>query len=146
MCTEYNVPSSGKQSILMDFFCPDWLQRNQKITLLHDNVYKQGYLNINDDNLWEFLMRDKEGWITFCTNLYDIQNLWKMQIQENSFNVGWQDNLAHQVFGIGWHISAANLHTNYAPGNLKIALVGSKRKKNTIVWANTVEFVIWCRP
>ena len=109
----------------MGFFCPDWLQRDQKITLLHDNAYKQGYLNINDDNLWEFVMRDKEGQITFHTDLSDIQYSWKMQMQENSFDMGWQDNLAHQVFGIGQHISAANLRTNCAAGNLKIALAGS---------------------
>ena len=93
--TEYNVPSSGKPSVSMGFFCPDWLQRDQKVTLLHDNVYKQGYLNINNDNLWEFVMRDKEGRITFNANLSDIQYSWKMQMQENSFDVGWQDNLAH---------------------------------------------------
>lgn len=78
MYTEYNVPSSGKPSISMGFFCPDWLHRNQKVTCLHDNVYRQGYLNINDENLWEFVTRNKQGQINFCTDLADIQYLWKL--------------------------------------------------------------------
>ena len=33
--------------------------------------------------------------------------------------------MAHHVYGIGQNASAANLHTNYAPGNLNISLDGS---------------------
>ena len=89
MYMEYNILSSGKPSISMGFFWPNWLQHDQKVTLLHDNVYWQGYLNINDDSLWEFFTLDKEGHITFCTDLDDIKYSWKMRIKENSFDVGW---------------------------------------------------------
>ena len=84
----------------MGFFCPDWLKRDQKVTLLHDDIYKLGYLHINEDNLWEFVTRDKDGNITFRADLSDIQYSWKMRMQENTFDVGWTDNLAHCVFEI----------------------------------------------
>jgi len=46
-------------------------------------------------------------------------------MQENTFDVGWTDNLAHRVFGIGRHVSASNLHFKCAPANLRAALAGS---------------------
>ena len=52
-------------------------------------------------------------------------------MQENSFNVGWQENLAHCIYGIGRHVSSAKLHMNYAPGKLKIALTGSNPDRYT---------------
>ena len=78
-----------------------------------------------DHNLWEFVTRDKDGNITFRADLSDIQYSWKMRMQENTFDIGWQDNFAHRVFGFGRHVSATNLHSHYAPGNLKIGLAGS---------------------
>ena len=48
-----------------------------------------------------------------------------MRMQENTFDVGWTDNLTHRVFGIGRHVSASNLHFECAPTNLHTALAGS---------------------
>ena len=33
--------------------------------------------------------------------------------------------MAHRIYGIDCHVSATNLHTNFAPANLRIALAGS---------------------
>ena len=33
--------------------------------------------------------------------------------------------MAHRVYGIGRHISATNLNSNFSPANLRIALAGS---------------------
>ena len=52
---ENSVPLTGKLSNFLDFFCPDWLKQNQKVSILHNEVYKQGYFNINKDNLWGFV-------------------------------------------------------------------------------------------
>ena len=46
-------------------------------------------------------------------------------MQENIFDVGWSDNLAHRVFEIGQHVSASNLQFDCAPANLRTALAGS---------------------
>ena len=46
-------------------------------------------------------------------------------MQENTFDMGWTDNLAHRVFWIGRHVSASNLHFEYAPANLRTNLAGS---------------------
>ena len=108
--TKDTVPASGKPSISMGFFRPQWLKRDQKVTLLQNDIYQQGYLDLNDNNLWEFVKRDANGTIISCSDLSDIQYSWKMRMQENTFDVGWTDNLAHRVFGIGQHVSASNLH------------------------------------
>ena len=86
------------------------MKQDQKVSLLHDEVYKQGYLHINNDQMFEFVSRDSEGRITFTYDLSDIQYSWKMRMQENTFNIGWQENMAHRMFGIGRHVSAADLH------------------------------------
>ena len=49
------------------------MKQDQKIALLHDEIYKQGYLNINKDNIFEFVPQDAEGRITFTYDLVDIQ-------------------------------------------------------------------------
>ena len=37
---EHNVPSSGKPSDTLKFFRPDWLRRDQKVMLLHDDFFE----------------------------------------------------------------------------------------------------------
>ena len=99
--------------------------------ILHDDLYKQGYLNINKDNLWEFVSRDLDGRITFTHSLSDIQYSWKIRMEENTFNIGWQE-CARQVYGTGRHVSAIDLHnTTCAPANLRQA-VASNNPDNRI--------------
>ncbi len=86
--TEHTVPTSGEPTTSMGFFCPNWLKQGQKVTLLHDNIYKHGYLNLDKDNLWEFVTRDAEGRITSQIEIADLQYSWKMRMQENTFDVG----------------------------------------------------------
>ena len=86
---ENDVPSAGKPFTSLGFFQPDWLRQVQKVTILHDDLYKQGYININKDNLWEFVSQDPDGMITFANSLSDIQYSWKMRMQENTFDIGW---------------------------------------------------------
>ena len=33
--------------------------------------------------------------------------------------------MAHRIYGISCHISATNIHTKFAPANLRIALAGN---------------------
>ena len=55
-----------------------------------------------------------------------------MRMQENTFNIGWQE-CAKCVFGIGGHVSATSLHnTHFAPANLKHALAGNNPDSN--IW------------
>ena len=91
---------------------------------MHDEVYKQGYLNINKNNLWEFVSCNPDGQITFTYDLSDIQYTWKIRMQKNTFNIGWQENIDRHIFGTGRHVSATNLNANIAPPNLKSALAG----------------------
>ena len=53
-------------------------------------------------------------------------------MQENTFDIGWNFEMAHRVYGIGRHVSATNLNANLAPANLRIALAGSNPDKK--IW------------
>ena len=109
------------------------MKQDQKVLLLHDEVYKQGYLHINNDQMFEFVSRDSEDRITFTYDLSDIQYSWKMRMQENTFDIGWQENMAHRMFGIGRHVSAVDLHdSSCAPHNLRTALAGNNPDRS--VW------------
>ena len=119
------VPTSGEPTTSMVFFCPNWLKQGQKATLLHDNIYKHGYLNLDKENLWEFVTCDAENCITSKIEIADLQYSWKMQMQENTFDVGWEDYCARRIFGNIIFVSAAHLHFDYTPANLRVALVSS---------------------
>ena len=89
---------SRKPTMSMGFFCSDWLKQGQKVTFLHNNIHKQGYLNLDKDNLWEFVTRDTDDNIISHIELANLQYSLKIQIQENTFNIGWEDNCTCCVF------------------------------------------------
>ena len=55
-----NVTSTGKPSGSLGFFCLEWMKQDQKVSILYDEVYKQGILDINKDNLWEFVSHNPD--------------------------------------------------------------------------------------
>ena len=125
------VPASGKPSQALGFFKPGWLKSGQKMTLLIHDKYRKGYLSLDDDNFWEFVLRGKDGRITKREALKDIEYSWKMRLQENTLEIGWQDNIARRIHGYGRHVSAANLLNTQAPGNLRHALQRSNKDRET---------------
>ena len=54
-------------------------------------------------------------------------------MQENTFDVGWQENTANRVYGTGRHVSPTDLNTNIARANLylKTVLVGNNLDRLT---------------
>ena len=65
-------------------------------------------------------------------DISDIQYSWKMRMQEITFKIGWQENIACRIFGTGRHVSATNSNANIASLTLKSALAGSN--PNQKVW------------
>ena len=55
-----------------------------------------------------------------------------MRIQENTFDVGWSFDKARRSFGYSRHVSAQNLHQNFAPPNLRTALAASNPDRD--IW------------
>ena len=92
--TEDTVPASGIPSISLGFFKPEWMKQDQEVTLLHHDKYRKGYLALDDDNYWQFVTRGKDGRITLAVPLRDLEYSWKMRLQENTLEIGWQDGLA----------------------------------------------------
>ena len=62
--------------------------------LLVDEEYKKGFLSINDDGFWEFVVPDSNGNVIDQYNIRDIQYSWKMRMQENTFDIGWDKHKA----------------------------------------------------
>lgn len=51
----------------------------------------------------------------------------KHRLQENTFDIEWQENVARRVVGWDRHVSAIHLHDLMAPSNLRKALHFSNR-------------------
>ena len=108
------VPASYKPPVKLGFLLLVLLKQDQKVTLLHRDMYGRGYISIGKSNLWEFLVCNRDGNdITFFP-IANIAYSWKYRIQENTFELGWQKNIARQVEGIGQHVSAALLQLLYS--------------------------------
>ena len=131
MYTEGANPESTP-SMSLGFFTPEWLKQDCKVTFLHDDKYKRGYLNLDADNDWEFVTRNKSGQSIENIPLLDLNYSWKHRIQENSLSLGWQENVARRCCGIGRHVSAANLSSPLPPSNLIKGL--SKDNSDAGVW------------
>ena len=101
------------------------MKQDQKVTILKDVVHKKGHLNINNDGFWKFVTNDADGRISYKSSLLDLQYTWKMRMQENTFDIGWNFEMARRVYGIGHHVSATKLHTNFTPTNLRLTLAGN---------------------
>ena len=67
------MPASGMSSQTLNFFQPQWLKQGQKVMLLVDEEYKQGYLSINSKGFGEFITRGNNGSITNKFDIWDIQ-------------------------------------------------------------------------
>ena len=74
----------------------------------------------------EFVSRDPVGRITFTHSLSDMQYSWKIRIQENAFDIGWQE-CARRVYRTGRHVSSVVdlYNTTCAPANMRHALASN---------------------
>ena len=59
--------------MLLAFFCPEWLKQDQKVTILKDDIYKKGHLNINKDGIWEIVTYGDDDRISYTSSLLDLQ-------------------------------------------------------------------------
>ena len=130
-----SVPASGKPSISLGFFNPGWMKQDQKITLLLNNRYRAGYLNLDKENYWEFVRRGRNGQVTQRESLRDLEYSWKMRLQENTMEIGWQQNIARRIYGSGRHVSAVHLQNAQAPGSLLAGL----RSNDKEIWKAAYE-------
>ena len=87
--TEYNVPATGSPSETLGFFTPDWLQQDAKVTILHEDKYVRGYMQLDDDSFWEFVTRGTDGKVQLGIPLPDLAYSWKSRLQENILQLGW---------------------------------------------------------
>ena len=87
---------------------------------------------MNEEGYWEFVTRGCNGRITMTVPLNDLEYSWKMRLQENTFEIGWQDGIVRQIHAYGRHVSATGLRNTQAPSNLIKAL-----------WKSNPDHVIW---
>ena len=58
---KHNAPAPGTPSMSLAFFCQEWMKQDQKVTILKDDTYKKGHLNLDKNGLWEFVTYDADG-------------------------------------------------------------------------------------
>ena len=100
-------------------------------------MYRRGYLSIGKKNLWDFVIRDRDGNDGVTVPIADIAYSWKHRLQENTFELGWQDNIARRVGGIGRHVSAKLLQDPLAPSNLKKGLAPTNKDQK--IWGDAYD-------
>ena len=116
---KHNTSAPGTPSTSLAFFRPEWLKQDQKVTILKNDIYKKRHLNINKDGLWEFVTYNADGRISYTSSLSDLKSTWKMIMQENTFDIRWNFEITHRVYGIERHVSATTLNPNFASTNFK---------------------------
>ena len=77
---------------------------------------------MDDNTFWQFMTRGKNGQITMKNPLKELEYLWKMCLQEKTFEVRWQNGIARQIHGFGQHVLAASLQNTQALSNISKAL------------------------
>ena len=100
-------------------------------------MYGSIYLSIGKENLWDFVIRDRDGNDVVMVPIANIAYSWKHRLQKNNFELGWQDNIACQVGGIGKHVSAELLQDPLAPSNLKKGLTTTN--KDHKIWGDAYD-------
>ena len=58
-------------------------------------------MNLDKENYWEFVRRGQNGQVTQRESLRDLEYSWKMRLQENTMEIGWQQNIARRIYGTG---------------------------------------------
>ena len=71
---------AGTPSMSLGFFTPEWMKQDCQVTLLHEDKYKHGYLNLDADNDWEFVTRSREGKTVEAIPLLDLAYSWKYRL------------------------------------------------------------------
>ena len=78
--TEHTVPASSKLSVSLGFFASKWLKQDQKETLLHHGLYRPVYLLIGKENLWDFVVHDRDKKNAVTVPIADIAYSWKHRL------------------------------------------------------------------
>ena len=91
---EHAVLASGKPLVSSGLFVPQWLKQDQKATLLHQIIYRRGCLSIGRENLWDFVINNRDGNNIVTVPIANILYFWQHKLQENTFELGWQDIIA----------------------------------------------------
>ena len=60
------------------------MKKDQKVTILKDDVYKKRHLNINKDGFWEFIAYDVDGRISYTSSLLDLQYTRKVRMHDKT--------------------------------------------------------------
>ena len=92
-------------------------------------------MSLDKENYWEFVRRGQNGQVTQRESLRDLEYSWKMRLQENTMEIGWQQNIVRRIYGTGRHVSAVHLQNAQAPGSLLAGL----RSNDKEIWKAAYE-------
>ncbi len=100
---------------------PEWCRVGVKVTLLVGDKYYKGALDLDDDQDWIFVVRDRNGKVVMEYTLVDLPYTWNVRLLEGTLVVGHED-AEGRIIGDAFHVSADLLRSKSPPSTLKKAL------------------------
>lgn len=133
------IPAFGKPSQALGFFKPGWLKSGQKINLLIHHKYCKGYLSLDNDNFWEFVLPGKDGQITKQESLNKEYWIFMENAAPKKYYGG--NRMARDV--VSWHISTTYLLNMQAMGNYPIKTRVILIKQRPWDMVSVLQWEIW---
>jgi hypothetical protein len=70
---------------------PEWWRVGVKVTLLVGDKYYKGALDLDDNQDWIFVVRDRNGKVVMEYTLVDLPYTWNVRLLEGTLVVGHED-------------------------------------------------------
>jgi hypothetical protein len=101
---------------------PEWCRVGVKVTLLVGDKYYKGALDLDDDQEWIFVVRDRNGKVVMDYTLVDLPYTWNIRLLEGTLVVVGHEDAEGRIIGDAFHVSAERLQSKSPPSTLKKAL------------------------
>jgi hypothetical protein len=86
------------------------------------NKYYKGALDLDDNQDWIFVVRDRNGKVVMECTLVDLPYIWNTRLVEGTLVVGHED-VEERINRDAFHVSAKQLQSKSPPSTLKKALI-----------------------
>jgi hypothetical protein len=93
---------------------PEWCRIGVKVTLLVGNKYYKGALDLDEDQDWIFVVRNRNGKVVMEYTLVDLPYTWNTRLVEGTLVVGHED-AEESIIGDAFHVSAERLQSKSPP-------------------------------
>ncbi len=114
---------------------PSWLHQGCRVKFMYGGSMWKGTFELDKDNDWEFVRRDRTGQKVVRYPVPDLIYSWRQRLLEQMLKVGWEDDPSEET-AQARHVSAAKLERS-CPNDLKEALSDGNPDKG--VWRQSYD-------